>query len=182
MIEKLVWKFSNPSHLLTKQSILECIDQYKQLQDCPDRITKTDFYDQTNQLSNYMKIFVESEGGKALKKNICHKYWLSNFYVSASWFQQYRKNDNHGWHIHSNTNISMSYFVELDDSKHSTEFIDTEQNKTFQLDTTEGDVLIFPSYLIHRSPSICNHNRKTTIAININAGPLDSTRTAKVLD
>ena len=62
----------------------------------------------------------------------------------------------------------MSYLLELDDCRHSTEFIDIERNETFQLDVEEGDVIIFPSYIIHRSPLIRSNNRKTTIAVNIN--------------
>ena len=61
--------------------------------------------------------------------------------------------------------------MELDDSKHSTEFIDTKQKKTFQLEgISEGDVIIFPSHILHRSPIITSSNRKTSIAINLTLG------------
>ena len=92
------------------------------------------------------------------------------------WFQQYYNNDFHGWHMHGNSSISMSYLLELDDRKYSTEFIDIERNTTFQLDVEEGDVIIFPSYTIHRSPLIRGDSRKTTIAINLNLGDADMTK------
>jgi hypothetical protein len=58
--------------------------------------------------------------------------------------------------------------LELDDPKYSTEFIDTEKNEVFQLDANEGDVLIFPSYVIHRSPILKSDRRKTSVAFNVN--------------
>ena len=77
---------------------------------------------------------------------------------------------------HGNCSISMSYFLELDHYNHSTEFVDIEREDTFQLDVTEGDIIIFPSYVIHRSPLIRSENRKTTVAININLGQLNIPR------
>ena len=76
---------------------------------------------------------------------------------------------------HPNSNISISYFLELPDSKYSTEFIDTETNSIFQSNVEEGDVIIFPSHIIHRSPLITDSNvRKTTIAINLNLGDVNT--------
>ena len=82
----------------------------------------------------------------------------------------------HGWHLHGNASISMSYLLELPERKFSTEFIDIERNTTFQVDVEEGDVIIFPSYVIHRSPIITDSDiRKTTIAINLNLGDVNDT-------
>ena len=67
----------------------------------------------------------------------------------------------------------MSYLLELPDSRYCTDFIDSESNKRFQLSVCEGDVIIFPSYTIHRSPIIKSDIRKTTIAINLNLGEPD---------
>ena len=41
------------------------------------------------------------------------------------------------------------------------------------MECSEGDVIIFPSYIIHRSPLIRSDTRKTTIAINLNLGDVD---------
>ena len=62
----------------------------------------------------------------------------------------------------------------MPERKFSTEFVDIERNTTFQVDVEEGDVIIFPSYIIHRSPIITDSNvRKTTIAINLNLGDVN---------
>ena len=89
------------------------------------------------------------------------------------WFQQYINGCSHGWHLHANSNISISYLLELPDKKYSTEFLDTTTKSKFQLDVEEGDVIIFPSHVIHRSPVISSDVRKTTIAINLSLGNPD---------
>jgi len=176
MSRELVWKIYNPSHNITKQSMLECIDRYEQVGHCPDAVTKTDFYGNPTAPNDYMRIFIGSSGSANVRAAILDKYWCSDFTVSSSWFQQYHTNDFHGWHCHGNCSISMSYLLELDDRKHSTEFVDIERKDTFQLDVTEGDIIIFPSYVIHRSPLIKSDSRKTTVAININLGQLNIPR------
>ena len=166
----LVWKYSLQSHNEIKQSMLNLIDLYEQKEQCPDyqcpdHITKTDFFD-SNRTCEYMNIFTSNSGSEHLRKTICEKYWVDNISIGNSWFQQYFKGDFHRWHLHNST-ISMTYFLELDDKKYSTEFIDIEKKKTFQLNVTEGDVVIFPSHLLHRSPIIKSKNRKTSIALNV---------------
>ena len=165
----LVWKHTLQSHNEIKNPMLDWMDNYEQIGECPDKITKTDFFD-PNRRSQYMDIFFNSEGAELLRQDICQKYGVINFYTSGCWFQQYHNNDSHGWHLHGKNTVSMSYLLELDDSKHSTEFVDIEKKKTFQLNVSEGDVIIFPSHIIHRSPIIIGHSRKTTIAINLNLG------------
>jgi len=168
----LVWKHTLQSHNEIKESILGFIDQYEQIEGCPDKITKTDFFD-PNKRGEYIGIFTNNDGAEYLRKSICEKYWVTNFSISSFWFQQYYVGDSHGWHLHGNSTISMSYFLELDDQKHSTEFVDIEKKKTFQLNVSEGDVIIFPSHIIHRSPIIKSDSRKTTIAINLNLSEIN---------
>tara|TARA_X000001036_G_C20309610_1_gene655870 strand:- start:97 stop:660 length:564 start_codon:yes stop_codon:yes gene_type:complete len=171
-----VWVHSLKSHNEIKSNILDIIDRYEQRGECPDPVTKTDFYDETLQ-TNFPDYFqVLSQKAEPLWKELCNKYWTSDFGIMGVWFQQYYNNDFHGWHMHGNSSISMSYLLELDDRKYSTEFIDIERNTTFQLDVEEGDVIIFPSYTIHRSPLIRGDSRKTTIAINLNLGDADMTK------
>ena len=174
MNKDLVWTHKLQCHSDIKSNILGLIDEYEQNGDCPDAVTKTDFYDDTlKSLPNYFNVL--GQNANLLWQDICNKYWVSDFNVIGSWFQQYYCKDFHGWHIHPNSNISISYFLELPDSKYSTEFIDTETNSIFQSNVEEGDVVIFPSHIIHRSPLITDSNvRKTTIAINLNLGDVNT--------
>ena len=172
----LVWVHELESHKIIKPKILDLIEKYEQVGVCPDPVTKTDLYDDTrpNQNPNYFPILEQS--AESLWKEICNKYWVKDFTITGCWFQQYINNSWHGWHLHGNASISMSYLLELPERKFSTEFIDIERNTTFQVDVEEGDVIIFPSYVIHRSPIITDSDiRKTTIAINLNLGDVNDT-------
>ena len=181
MSRNSIWKYTLDCHSEIKSYLLQFIDDYKQINPNPykeDRISKTDFYDKLKTFTtgdkqeNYYYMYPEyfdffKKKLTPLWNEICHRYWAKNINIDGVWFQQYKDNDYHGWHFHQGSNISISYLLELDDGKYSTEFIDTERKNTFQLKCQEGDVIIFPSYIIHRSPNITSNNRKTTIAANL---------------
>tara|TARA_B100000945_G_C20104539_1_gene467412 strand:+ start:57 stop:614 length:558 start_codon:yes stop_codon:yes gene_type:complete len=171
MSRDLVWKHTLECHSQIKSNLLDLISDYEQINPSPDYVTKTDFYDNLESFPEYFNVL--SQNLTPLWDEICHKYWAGNFGIMGVWFQQYNNNDFHGWHFHGNSSISMSYFVELDDAKYSTEFVDIQKKDTFQMECSEGDVIIFPSYIIHRSPLIRSDTRKTTIAINLNLGDVD---------
>ena len=174
-MDNLVWKFSLPTHNKIKSRILDIIDNYEQVNPCKDAVTKTDFYDDICFAPNeneYYNIFHKE--AESLYRTVTDRYWVSGFGILNVWFQQYHINDTHKWHNHGQSNISLSYLLELDDPKHSTEFVDTKRKKTFQVDDVcEGDVIIFPSHTLHRSPIITSNNRKTSIAINLSLGTPD---------
>ena len=174
-MDNIVWKYSLPAHNQIKSRILDIIDDYDQVNPCKDTVTKTDFYDDISMhpnRNNYYSIFHQE--ADSLYRTVNDRYWITDFHILNVWFQQYHINDTHKWHNHGESNISLSYLLELDDPKHSTEFIDTKQNKTFQVEgIREGDVIIFPSYILHRSPIITSTNRKTSIAINLSLGTPD---------
>jgi hypothetical protein len=53
-------------------------------------------------------------------------------------------------------------------SLQKTELIDPfKVNKKIIPDVKEGDIIIFPSYVIHRAPIIDNNIRKTIISCNL---------------
>tara|TARA_B100000131_G_scaffold140024_1_gene136282 strand:+ start:168 stop:692 length:525 start_codon:yes stop_codon:yes gene_type:complete len=159
----MIWKYTLPTHDKIKSKLLDIIENYEPVKEYPDTISKTDFYDSGKR--EYWNIL--NEGLEPLWKEISNKYWVKEWY-SKLWFQQYCNNDFHGWHLHSEASVSMSYLLELPDPRYSTEFVDNKNNKRFQLNVCEGDVIIFPSYTIHRAPIIKSDIRKTTIAINLN--------------
>tara|TARA_B100001094_G_C17832277_1_gene623799 strand:+ start:110 stop:658 length:549 start_codon:yes stop_codon:yes gene_type:complete len=171
-LDNIVWKYSLPAHNQIKSRILDIIDNYEQVNPCKDAVTKTDFYDDICFAPNeneYYNIFHKE--AESLYRTVTDRYWVSGFGILNVWFQQYHISDTHKWHNHGQSNISLSYLLELDDPKHSTEFIDTKRKKTFQVDDVcEGDVIIFPSHTLHRSPIITSNNRKTSIAINLSLG------------
>ena len=88
-------------------------------------------------------------------------YGLSLDKISTYWFQQYLQASSFGWHQH-NGHWAVVYYVELPEMRESTEFLNYGQ-----FDLKEGDIIFFPTFLIHRSPEIISNQQKTIIASNI---------------
>ena len=83
------------------------------------------------------------------------------------WYQQYTKNNTHGWHIHGE-NYTGVYYLEFPKGSSKTELIDQYNiRKKITVNAKEGDIVIFPSFIIHRAPKIINDIRKTIISFNL---------------
>ena len=81
--------------------------------------------------------------------------------MSSVWFQQYMQGSDFGWHQHGG-HFAVVYYVELPDPNEATEFL-----QYGKFDVKEGDLLIFPTFMVHRSPEIKSNKRKTIIATNV---------------
>jgi len=89
------------------------------------------------------------------------------FNVVDIWFQQYESESEHGWHLHGN-NYTGVYFLDLPEDSPKTMFKDPMNMKIEkQFDITEGDILIFPSSVIHKAPKNNSDKSKTIISWNI---------------
>jgi len=85
--------------------------------------------------------------------------------VKNYWFQQYTNNDSHDWHIHKNCLFSCVYYIELCDETPKTSF--KLFNEEFDISINEGEVLIFPSFLLHCSKPNKSNKTKTVVAFNL---------------
>ena len=92
------------------------------------------------------------------------KYGM-NFRQVDTWFQQYKQGDFHGWHTHMMSMFSSVIYVELPDDTMGTTLKHLGEDVRF--DVAEGDYLIFPSYMLHRSPPNPYEDTKSIIAINL---------------
>jgi hypothetical protein len=77
------------------------------------------------------------------------------------WFQQYTQNTAFGWHEHGG-HWACVYYVELPEMSEATEFLN------YDIPLKEGQIIFFPTFLVHRSPIIKSNTRKTIIATNVN--------------
>jgi hypothetical protein len=84
------------------------------------------------------------------------------------WFQQYSKNSFHNWHVHTECQWTSVYYLDLPDATPRTELIDPITKKIVTLDIKEGDIVCFPSFVIHRAP--INQSEKTKTIISFNSG------------
>lgn len=84
---------------------------------------------------------------------------------SNYWFQQYTAKDYHGWHIHAGALFSCVYYVDMGEGTPRTSF--NLMGKEFEVEAKEGQVLIFPSFLLHCSKENKSEKLKTVISFNL---------------
>jgi cupin superfamily acireductone dioxygenase involved in methionine salvage len=155
------------AHKKLKNKILGAIEQIapNTISALDHQIYKTDWNQSTTIPRPYVEI-IHSDISSELD-NVFKNFGFDRYNVHNIWFQQYQLNDIHGWHTHANCHYTCIYYVELPNGAPSTQFLDPLDNETiFKINVNEGDILIMPSMIKHRSPSIENNVRKTIISFN----------------
>lgn len=142
-----------------KTNSLQKIDDYY-----TDNIVRLD-WDKKTDWSRKWVLFIKDNLKNHFEKTF-NKIGLKDVEICALWFQQYIKNNTHGWHVHGD-NFTGVYYVQFNNNLPKTEIIDPLTNNLIPLNVEEGDILIFPSFLIHRSPPIKTKDTKTIISFNI---------------
>ncbi len=158
--------FSVEDHDYWKPKILESIDLTKKTNNI-ELNGDGYYYDfDFNQINKIEKAY------GSLVENIMYPYYVDlgemyglkwiNSRKSGElyWFQQYFQGTKHGWHQHSG-HWAFVYFIELPEPDEATEFLNYGTLKV-----KEGDILCFPTFLVHRAPEIKSNLRKTIIASN----------------
>lgn len=104
-------------------------------------------------LFNYMDILVQ---------NTKYDTWE----IHNIWFQQYEQSASHGWHVHTNCQFTNVYYLELPSDTPKTQIVNPFTKKVIHLDVEEGDIITFPSFIIHKAPIVKSNSRKTIISFN----------------
>lgn len=82
------------------------------------------------------------------------------------WFQQYLTGSGHGWHTHSG-NFTQVYYLEMPEDAPKTQLVSPFDQKTIiEVDVQEGDIISFPSFVIHKGPQNNSTKQKTIISYN----------------
>jgi hypothetical protein len=111
-----------------------------------------------------------------------HELGYDTFYIKQLWFQQYQKLSGHGWHIHG-CNFTNVYYVNLPKNSSKTEIIvPFNQKEIISVDVEEGDILTFPSFVIHRGPPNSSGEMKTILSFNVDIDYPDSQYGQNLLD
>jgi hypothetical protein len=156
------------SHNRIKNTLLDLIDAESSsvINDSNDRISRTDWDINDMRLRNYMLYLQESLG--PCMQEVYDRLNYPNFKIHNHWFQQYRTNDTHDWHRHETTFWANVYYLELPKGTPPTIFLDPlDSSKTIVPEVEEGDIITFPSILLHCSPQNLSSSRKTVIAFNV---------------
>jgi hypothetical protein len=76
-----------------------------------DTVSKTDFNLSENYPKFYREMFYKMINPYLLKTMDFLK--AKTFIMHNLWFQQYKKNSKHGWHVHPGANYTNIYYLEL---------------------------------------------------------------------
>lgn len=128
-----------------------------------EQIMNTD-YDNANKPRLWVNLFMKKIQPNLLQ--IQDNLLADDFFFDKIWFQQYTKSDYHGWHVHANTNYSAIYFTECP-SGMETEFFDITTKKKFEVQLEEGDLIVFPGQIYHRSKPNFTDQRKSVVSFNL---------------
>ena len=128
---------------------------------------KTDWPDSANMNRDWIKKYLPRL--QEHFKDCANEMGFENFILMNMWYQQYELTGTHGWHVHFH-NYTGVYYVEFDQEENpKTEFLYPQnQNKSFTIDVKEGDLIVFPSTIIHRSGINLSNKRKSIISFNLN--------------
>jgi len=130
------------------------------------QISKTDWHLCTNTQRPWFQYFKDEFLDTLL--SIYRNLGYGGFRLNEIWFQQYLTNSQHGWHTHG-SNFTNVYYLELPKDSPKTELIEPFTKKRFYLDVEEGDLVTFPSFVLHRTEPNLSVNRKSIISFNVNS-------------
>lgn len=149
-------------HLSIKNKLLSMID--KGNFSSFDNIYKTDWHFDKNTKREYLDLFYTIV--TPYMNKMCSKLNAERWRIHNGWFQQYKKNNFHGWHRHAEAHFANVYFLELPNKDMTTKIKEPFTNKILRINAEEGDLLTFPAYALHTSKKILTNSTKTIISFN----------------
>ena len=168
MVKESIWKYKLNVHSEIKNELIDRIVRYGAKAGNFDKNSKTDTYsdyfikDGHREYAECFLPHLEDFMTQLLDRTGCDNV---NYFF---WYQRYIQNGQHSWHNHPSCSLSSIYYVKLEDPKDATEFFDPSTRTTYQPDVEEGDIIVFPSYLPHRSKFIDSDREKIIISTNYN--------------
>jgi|TARA_R100001594_G_scaffold17946_2_gene36135 hypothetical protein len=157
-------------HSLVKDTLLTLLNKAKtDLNSHPnDKIDYLDWQESTNMEREWTKFIVPFLQKHFLK---CIKHLkLNRVDIRNIWFQKYRKHGVHNWHVHSH-NYTGVYYLKFPKGATKTQLVN--KKKILEIDAKEGDIVIFPGFVVHRSPKITEDIEKIIISFNLDFDNLD---------
>ena len=157
-------------HTKVKNQLIKLLNKAQNDFDCHpnDKIDYLDWQKSTDMEREWVK-FIKPLLEKHFLKCIKHLN-LNKVYIRNLWFQKYKKYGVHNWHVHSN-NYTGVYYLQFSKGATKTQLVN--EQKIFEIDAKEGDIVIFPSFIIHRSPKIIEDVEKIIISFNLDFDEID---------
>jgi hypothetical protein len=134
---------------------------------CDTNISKADWHIANNFKRSWVEYFIPYLKDPVLE--IYNSLGYDGYTLHELWFQQYNMNSGHGWHTHS-SNFTNVYYLDMPDTAPKTKIVNPyNQTDIIEVQVEEGDILVFPSFVIHKAPPNLNTLQKTIISYNTNA-------------
>ena len=156
-------------HKENKNKLLSLINkmQLSSINNNKDVISKTDWNLPKEIKREYINFFYKMV--TPYMDNMAVKLKCKSWNISNAWYQVYKKQDTHGWHIHENNNYTNVYYLDLPEQNIKTQLYDVKDNKIIdEIQIEEGHLFTFPAHIIHRSPPNISDKTKTIISFNSN--------------
>lgn len=142
-------------HGETKQKLIEYIN--KANFNSSAEITKTDFQiDHLPEYKTFLIPIIVNELDKIFPKEKIN--------ILNCWFQEYQKYSYHPFHSHE-CQWALVYYVNLPTGSSPTAF-QTDADTVIRPELKEGDIIVFPGWIKHKSPP--NNSKESKIIISMN--------------
>ena len=172
-VRKMPYHYENKQIILDMIEKVEMVDTTTSKQDDPQqRITKYDYLIADTAISRPWVDFITPKIWNVINTMPTEIGWGVPS-IRAMWFQQYLQSDHHQWHPHCGCNWAGIYYLEAPDQSCITEFLEPFTQNQFKFNAQEGDIVMFPAQLLHRSPEFFSAGRKTVIAFNFDQMAVD---------
>jgi hypothetical protein len=167
-----VFKSKFLEHKNIKEKILSSIEraEFSSVSYSSSIISKSDWNAGKDCYREYMQYLFPALGYHM--EEVYSFYGFKRINIHNCWFQQYQKGSGHMWHIHMDCQWTNVYYVEMPDEAPFLQLKDPITKQVKEINVEEGDIISFPSFIIHRSPEMKNDVRKTIISFN-SCGDID---------
>ena len=170
-IEVPILKTKLKKHFEIRDKILDIInndlfkDWFQEDTYISDNIHKVDWFKAKDSNREWFKIIQQPLYETLL--DMAESIGFTEIALEHVWFQQYQKKGKHGWHSHGFNNTGV-YYLEYDSKKNPpTEFLyPCNLKEKFSINVEEGDIISFPSFVIHRAPENMSTKNKTIVSFN----------------
>tara|TARA_Y100000592_G_scaffold99668_1_gene176576 strand:+ start:292 stop:792 length:501 start_codon:yes stop_codon:yes gene_type:complete len=164
----MIFKYEIPNFESHKDTLINLLDNNINytIQNDKETISKTDWQLPENLKQEYWS-YLKDNILIDFNKNFTKKVNAKKIFYNNYWFQIYQLGDSHHAHRHPNCMFTNIIFVNLPKDRLKTNIWDLN-NVKFDLSVQEGDIITFPSYLLHESPKNIFFERKVIISFNTN--------------
>jgi len=156
------------NHEKLKDKLLDAIsrqDEVERLQGHNNDITRCDYGPAKKNADREWLNIIKFDLNEHIKQWI-KEFGYVSYFIDQIWFQQYATGGKHSWHVHG-ANFTGVYYLDLPGTTPKTSYVDPTTNKVEHFPTKEGDIIIFPSWVIHRGPENTTNDMKTIISWNM---------------